>query len=201
MAGGNNVLDRYTSDLWVHGGFAYTGTYGRSPRNGHAGDQVKIWSLDGSGTPALVNTIEIPLIANVSDVEVSDDGSVLMFSTEGNDNAGLFLYSLADPANPEFLTSVEASGGIHTATFGTIGSNRYAFAARNAAGSGAADLRRHRSDGLGAGNVGADTAGLRHPRHLRSGWACVRVRLEYRRDHLRCRKRHPGRISPVRPRK
>lgn len=27
-AGGNNVPNRYSSDLWVHGSYAYTGTWG-----------------------------------------------------------------------------------------------------------------------------------------------------------------------------
>ena len=27
-AGGDNVPDRYSSDLWVHGDYAYTGTWG-----------------------------------------------------------------------------------------------------------------------------------------------------------------------------
>ncbi len=28
MGGGNNVPDRFTSDLWVKDGFGYTGTWG-----------------------------------------------------------------------------------------------------------------------------------------------------------------------------
>jgi len=31
--GGNNVADRYSSDLWVHGDYAYTGTWGGSRRH------------------------------------------------------------------------------------------------------------------------------------------------------------------------
>ena len=51
LGGGNNVPDRYTSDLWVHGGWAYTGTWGAASRNGVPGNAVKIWRLDGSGAP------------------------------------------------------------------------------------------------------------------------------------------------------
>lgn len=134
LAGGNNVPDRFSSDLWVHGSFAYTGTWGSSLRNGNPGNQVKIWSLDGSGAPELVNTIEVPSVRNVSDIEVSDDGAVLMFSTEGPEDAattGLHLYSLADPAAPVFLANVQVPAGVHTASLGTIGGHRYIFAARN----------------------------------------------------------------------
>src|SRR5687768_13015167 len=81
-SGGNNVPDRYTSDLWVHGDFAYTGTWGGFPRGDNAGDALKIWSLDGSGAPSLVDSIITPMIGTVSDVEVSADGQVLMFSAE-----------------------------------------------------------------------------------------------------------------------
>ena len=31
LSGGNNVPDRYSSDLWVYGSWAYTGTWGRAP--------------------------------------------------------------------------------------------------------------------------------------------------------------------------
>ncbi len=128
-AGGDNVSDRFTSDLWVHGSHAYTGTWGQ--RDGHSGDAVKIWDLDASGAPTLAGEITIPLIANVSDVEVSADGTVLMFSTEFGSNEGLYLYDLTDPSAPAFLDSVLVSNGLHTATFGEIAGRQYAFAARN----------------------------------------------------------------------
>jgi hypothetical protein len=129
--GGNNVPDRYTSDLWVHGDFAYTGTWGWSPRDGNAGDALKIWSLDETGAPSLVDSIITPLIGTVSDVEVSADGVVLMFSAEGGEDEGLYLYDLGDPAAPTFLDRVLVPAGLHTATFGEIDGRRYAFAAKN----------------------------------------------------------------------
>jgi hypothetical protein len=129
--GGNNVPDRYTSDLWVHGSHAYTGTWGGSPRGGNGGDALKIWSLSGTGAPSLVDSLIVPSIGTVSDVEVTADGAVLMFSAEQGPNAGLYLYDLADPAAPTFLDSVQVPNGLHTATFGEIDGRRYAFTARN----------------------------------------------------------------------
>jgi hypothetical protein len=129
--GGNNVPDRYTSDLWVHGDYAYTGTWGGFPRDGNAGDALKIWSLDGTGAPSLVDSIIVPAIGTVSDIEVSTDGGVLMFSAERGVNEGLYLYDLADPASPGFLDSLHVSAGLHTATFGEINQRRYVFAAKN----------------------------------------------------------------------
>jgi hypothetical protein len=129
--GGNNVSERYSSDLWIHGGYAYTGTWGGIARGGRVGNVLKIWSLNAAGAPTLVDSVKIPGINTVSDVEVSSDGQLLMFSAENGPDAGLHLYSLADPAKPTFLAHIPILEGIHTATFGEIGGRRYAFAARN----------------------------------------------------------------------
>ena len=134
--GGHNVPERYSSDLWVHGDHVYTGTWGGFPREGRSGNAVKIWRLDASGAPTLADSVLVPgtETATVSDVEVSDDGTVLMFSVEGaGAAAGLYLYSLADPEKPAFLDHLPVSTGLHTATFGVIDGRRYAFGARNPA--------------------------------------------------------------------
>jgi hypothetical protein len=133
VGGGDNVPDRYTSDLWVHGGYAYTGTWGGISRNGNFGDVVKVWRLDPAGAPALVDSITVPLIGTVSDVEVSRDGQVLLFGAERGPNEGLYLYDVGDPEDPQPLDHVLIPNGIHTATLGDIGGRRYAFAARNPA--------------------------------------------------------------------
>ena len=129
--GGNNVPDRFTSDLWVHGDYAYTGTWGGFPRQASSGDALKIWLLDQSGAPSLVDSIILPDIGTVSDVEVTTDGAVLMLSAELGQAEGLYLYDLADPAKPALLDNVHVPAGLHTATFGDIGGRRYAFTAKN----------------------------------------------------------------------
>jgi hypothetical protein len=131
VAGGDNVPDRYSSDLWISGSHAYTGTWGHGTRNGNIGNLLYIWSLDGAGAPTRVGSVSVPDINTVSDVEVSVDGAVLLFSGEGGPNGGIYLYDLADPVHPAFLDSALANGGVHTATFGEIGGKRYVFAARN----------------------------------------------------------------------
>src|SRR3954469_7686557 len=131
LSGGNNVPERYGSDLWVHGSYAYTGTWGAFPRSTNEGDVLKIWSLGTSGAPSLVDSIKTTGIATVSDVQVSEDGQVLAFSAEFDPDGGVYLYSLADPAHPTFLDRVVVSGGVHTATLAEIAGSRYVFAARN----------------------------------------------------------------------
>jgi hypothetical protein len=132
VGGGNNVPDRFSSDLWVYGSHAYTGTWGHGPRNGNVGNLVYIWSLDAGGAPTRVGSVSMSGINTVSDVEVSADGKVLLFSGEGGPNGGIYLYDLTDPVHPAFLDSALADNGVHTATFGGIGSGRYVFAAKNA---------------------------------------------------------------------
>jgi hypothetical protein len=133
LAGGDNVPARYSSDLWIHGPYAYTGTWGGAPRNGKAGNVLNIWSLDAGGAPLLSGTLVVPNVSTVSDVQVSDDGQVLVFSTEFGQNAGLYVYDLTDPLHPAFLDSALVETGIHTATIADIGGRRYVFAARNPA--------------------------------------------------------------------
>lgn len=129
--GGHNVTERFTSDLWIHGNHAYTGTWGGFPREGNPGNALKIWALDATGAPSLADSLLLDGVGTVSDVEVSADGAVLMLSAERGAGAGLYLYSLADPASPALLDRVHVDQGLHTATFAEIGSRRYAFAARN----------------------------------------------------------------------
>ena len=126
--GGNNVPERYGSDLWLHGNYAYTGTWGQRAQLGNA---LKVWQLNGSGVPILVDSIVTPNIGTVSDVEVSADGSLLMFSAENGGGSGFYFYSLADPAHPSFLGHYAVSTGVHTATFGTINGRVYAFGAKD----------------------------------------------------------------------
>jgi hypothetical protein len=129
--GGNNVPERYSSDLWVRGSYAYTGTWGAFPRDVENGDVLKIWTLSASGAPTLTDSIKTSDIATVSDVQVSDDGALLAYSAEFDPAGGVYLYSLADPAHPTFLDSATVSGGVHTVTLADINGGRYAFAARN----------------------------------------------------------------------
>jgi hypothetical protein len=135
LGGGNNVPERYTSDLWVHGEYAYTGTW--NFRSGQ-GNVLYVWHLGPDGAPTqvsslvLTNALGDPSFGTVSDVEVSSDGSLLVFSAE-NDNggAGLYLYGLGNPASPVFIDSAHVGTGLHTATFGYIDGKRYIFAAKN----------------------------------------------------------------------
>src|SRR5438132_11511914 len=131
QGGGNNVPERYSSDLAVANGFAYTGTWGSGRTTGVAGNAVKVWKLDPSGKPALNDSIVTSGIGTVSDIKVSPDGKLLMFSAEYGPSAGFWFYRLQDPANPTFIAKYLVPDGVHTAKFGAIGGRLYAFGAKD----------------------------------------------------------------------
>lgn len=131
VGGGNNVPERFTSDLWVQNSYGYTGGWGN--RGAQPGNAVKVWNI-GANAPVLVDSVVTGGITTVSDVQVSADGKLLVFSAENGPNAGLHVYSLAgSPSHPVFLASYLVSQGLHTATVETIGGRAYVFAARNPA--------------------------------------------------------------------
>jgi hypothetical protein len=132
--GGNNEAARFSSDLWVANGYAYSGTWDHFQRTGLGGSLLKVWQLNGTGAPVAQDSILVSGVGAVSDVEVSDDGKLLMFSTENGPNSGFWFYSLADPAHPVFMAKYLVASGIHTASFARIGGKLYAFGAKNPSG-------------------------------------------------------------------
>ena len=121
------VGERYSSDLWLHGDWAFTGTWGYRLERG---DAVNIWRL-GDDDPRLRSTLVIPAISTVGDVEVSRDGRLLLVATEGGPNAGMHLFDVQTPDEPVHLARHVMVEGVHTATFGYVDGKTYVFAARN----------------------------------------------------------------------
>jgi hypothetical protein len=130
LGGGGNVPDRWGSDLWVHGSYAYTGTWGAAPRNGVFGNAIKIWQI-GAGGPVLADSVIIPNVHTVSDLQVSDDGELLVVSTERETGQGLQIYRLTQPAKPAFLGEARVDTGLHTVSLFRIGGRLFAFAAKD----------------------------------------------------------------------
>lgn len=131
LGGGNNVPDRWGSDLWIHGQFGYSGTWGGLARNRIGfGNAIKIWRVDG-GAPVLTDSIVNPAIRTVSDLEATPDGRWLVATAEGLAGAGLYVYDLANPAAPLQRGFAAVNEGLHTGTVAQIGGRFYVFAARN----------------------------------------------------------------------
>lgn len=127
----------WTAEVAVHGARAYTTTYAYSSQGTDAGNHVNIWDVSGAA-PQLVDTLAIPgAVARTSDVSISDDGTVMVVSTEP---AGtLAIFALAGTARPQLLAlwSVPGVGspGIHTAKLARVNGRLHLFAqATSAAG-------------------------------------------------------------------
>jgi hypothetical protein len=113
----------------VHGNYAYTGTWGFRDE---VGNTLNVWFLGATGSPTLVGSVTVPDVGTVSDVQVSEDGQLLVVSGERGSDGGIYLYSLSNPAAPSFLSSaLVGEAGVHTVTLATINGRLYAFAARN----------------------------------------------------------------------
>ena len=133
LAGGDNVPDRYSSDLWVTGNYAYTGTWGFRDAQG---DVLNVWALGPGGAPSLAGTVTVPNTGTVSDVQATEDGQLLVLSSEGGgdlgQDGGVYVYALEDPAHPRAVGAAQVPfGGVHTVTVATVNGLLYAFAAKN----------------------------------------------------------------------
>jgi len=131
--GGNNVAERYGSDQWVVGPWAYSGSWGT--RSGVRGNALKIWLLGSAGgLPLLADSVIIPNVTTLSDVAVTPDGKALVVTAEGGSGgAGLYVYDRVDPRRPVLRGSVFVAQGIHTGEIAVINGRTYVFAARDPA--------------------------------------------------------------------
>jgi hypothetical protein len=131
LGGGGNVPERYSSDLWVSGQYAYVGTWNWFQRTAGVTGAIKVFQLGGNGAPVLVDSVIVPGVLTISDLEVSPDSQWLVATAEGGSGEGLYVYSLADPAAPAQVAFAPVSAGLHTGSLSTIGGKLYAFTAKN----------------------------------------------------------------------
>ncbi len=120
LAGMGRLDDRYTSDLWVHGDHAYTGTWSQFEGR-TAGDRLYAWTLDAHGMPSLSDSIMVDA-RTVNDVKIRADGRLGVLTHEDGDQTehgrnGVTFFDLTDPAHPRvvsrFTTGLEP--GVHNA--------------------------------------------------------------------------------------
>lgn len=139
ILGNGTVSDRFTGELWVRGNVAYTTTWGSAgPAPGNA---VKIWDVSGN-IPALRDSLIVPSAVTLGDVEVSDDGSLLVVATEFSPGS-IMIYDLTDPIKPVLITrytSALTDPGVHTAEVERVNGRLYAFLSVDPRGGSAARL-------------------------------------------------------------
>jgi hypothetical protein len=127
LRGRGTVSERFTAEVWVRGSTAYTTTWGTRGLN--RGNAVKIWDVSAQ-TPVLVDSLIVSDATTLGDVQVSDDGALLVVAIEANPHGGLAIYSLADPRRPALLvrtTGGELQYGVHTAEVARVGGVLHVF--------------------------------------------------------------------------
>ena len=127
VLGQGAVSERFTSELSVRNGWAYTGTWngGRSRMIGNA---LNIWNVQGN-TPVLVDSIIVADATTLGDVQVSDDGKLLVVATERSPGS-IVIYDLANPSKPRQISrfsSASTARGVHTAEVARVNGRLYAF--------------------------------------------------------------------------
>ncbi|MEO5511511.1 MAG: Ig-like domain-containing protein [Longimicrobiales bacterium] len=122
------VTERFTAEVAVGNGFAYTTTWG-TRLGTNRGDAVKIWNVSGS-TPVLVDSLKLANTGTTSDVQISPDGTLLVVSTEGLSTGSIAIYSMATPAKPTLITRYQTTAtqrGVHTVKLGVVNNKLYGF--------------------------------------------------------------------------
>lgn len=111
---------RFTSDLWVRDGHAWTGSWGVRGGGSAAlpGNRLLAWRL-GPGGPVATDSLVVDA-RTTNDVKVSADGSLGVVTHEGSDDGrnGVTLFDLSDPAHPTVVgrvTDVGLESGVHNA--------------------------------------------------------------------------------------
>ena len=120
VVGRGSIEDRFTSDLWVHGDVAYTGTWGvRARPNGPGlrGNRLYVWDVSDPTEPLLADSVSVDA-ATVNDVKVRDDGTLAVLTHEGSEDGleGITLLDLSDPLHPTVIgrfTETLEERGVH----------------------------------------------------------------------------------------
>jgi hypothetical protein len=117
VVGQGTLTTRFTSDLWVHGTAAYTGTWGRRSTDvTRFGNTLYVWDVQTPAQSALVDSILIAA-ATVNDVKVRADGAIAVITHEGSGDGlnGITLLDLQDPLHPTVITrfTTDLEAGVH----------------------------------------------------------------------------------------
>jgi hypothetical protein len=120
------ITDRYTAEVAVHGDYAYTSTWGR--RGSNNGNLIYVWDVRAA-VPVLVDSVTVSNASTTGDLQVSDDGRLLVVATEYSPGS-IVVYDLTDPRRPQQLsrfTSTNTGPGVHTAEIARVGGRLHGF--------------------------------------------------------------------------
>ena len=117
VVGHTPLLSRFTSDLWVHGDVAYTGTWGSRQE---PGNMMYAWNVSGPD-PELTDSVRI-VAFTVDDVMIRADGKLAIITHEyASPSHAITLVDMSDPEHPtvagEFHSDIVGAEwiGVHNA--------------------------------------------------------------------------------------
>lgn len=122
------VPERYTAEVTVAGRYAYTSTWGMRGESRTPGNAIKVWDVAGK-VPALVDSVIVTGASTIGDVQVTDDGKLLVAATERSPGS-IVVFSLADPRRPQQISrfsSASTAPGVHTAEVARVNGKLYGF--------------------------------------------------------------------------
>ncbi|HEX5830282.1 MAG TPA: hypothetical protein VFY16_04815 [Gemmatimonadaceae bacterium] len=138
--GGGALTCRFTAEVALHGDWAYTSTWGTRGRNW--GEMIYVWDVRGE-VPLLTDSVRVDGAYTTGDVQVSDDGRLLVVATEFEPGS-IVVYDVADdPRRPRLLSrfsSPTTAPGVHTAEVARVNGTLYAFLSVDPGGSAPARL-------------------------------------------------------------
>lgn len=111
---------RYTSDLWLHGDYAYVGSWSvrPGPQGQIPGNQLAAWRISDPAAPTKVGTVTVDA-RTVNDVKVRADGALGLITHEGSADGlnGVSLLDLGSPSRPTVIGryTENLNSGVHNA--------------------------------------------------------------------------------------
>ena len=115
VIGMGDTGERSTSDLWVHGDYAYTGTWGCSG-SANCGDRLRVWDIRNPASPDLVTEVVVDA-RTVNDIKVRADGMIAVMTHELSLDGlnGVTILDMQNPGDPQVLSRFTAglNAGVH----------------------------------------------------------------------------------------
>jgi len=115
---------RFTAEIAVRNGFVYTTTWSQRFAQGNT-----VFTWEAGGVPFLADSTRIEDATTLGDVQISDDGNLLVVATERVPGRIVIF----DRSRTDLLVelsqfhSPETDQGVHTAKLGRVGGRHYAF--------------------------------------------------------------------------
>lgn len=129
---------RFTAEVAARDNWVYTTTWGFRTA---AGNVLVIWDASGA-TPVLRDTVIVDGATTLGDVQISDDGKLLVVATERSGGSIVIF----DRTVPDQLTRLArhstpaTTAGVHTVKLGRVDGRLYAFLSIDPAGNAPAQL-------------------------------------------------------------